>query len=166
MADYYSPTIIEPTIPNVDMTPLEQLLLSNIFEAEQDGEGWYFFAEEGPTDMISVSRAELETALAASHTIDSSANAYIAEHLVKIPAAESEVDLDLGGTPWEFLFQDIVRRSTTLRYVIAIMSFTCSKMRPDGFGGAATLITADKVKGKSTHDIIEAFLNEEGLTPE
>jgi len=166
MADYYSPTVIEPTIPNADMTPLERLLLSNIFEAEQDGEGWYFFAEEGPTDMISVSRAELEAALAASRTIDSSANAYIAEHLAQIPAAKSEVDLDLGGTSWEFLFQDIVRRSTTLRYVIVIMSFTCSKMRPDGFGGAATLITADNVKGKSTYDIIEAFLNEDGLTPE
>jgi hypothetical protein len=39
MADYYSPTIIDPTIPDTDMTPLERLLLSHIFDAERDREG-------------------------------------------------------------------------------------------------------------------------------
>ena len=38
MADYYTPTVIQQTIPDTDMTPLERLLLSNIFEAERDGE--------------------------------------------------------------------------------------------------------------------------------
>ena len=34
MANYYSPTVIQPMIPNADMTPLELLMLSNIFDAE------------------------------------------------------------------------------------------------------------------------------------
>ncbi len=59
--------------------------------------------------------------------------------------------------------QDIVRRSTTLRYVTAVSSFSCSKMRPDGFGGMAVLITADRIVGKSTSDILEDFLAEAGL---
>jgi hypothetical protein len=45
MTDYHSPTVVQPTIPNADMTPLEQLLLTRIFEAEPDGNGLYFFAE-------------------------------------------------------------------------------------------------------------------------
>lgn len=30
MADYYTPTVIQQTIPEADMTPLERLLLSHI----------------------------------------------------------------------------------------------------------------------------------------
>ena len=58
------------------------------------------------------------------------------------------------------MFQDIIRRSATLKYVTAVSAFTCSKMRPDGFGGMAVLITASDVMGKSTNDIVEDFLNE------
>ena len=80
-----------------------------------------------------------------------------------LPPEEAEIDLDLSGTSWELIFQDIVRRSPTLRYVTAITSFDCSKMRPDGFGGMAVLITADRIIGKSTHDLIAEFLAETGL---
>ena len=43
MANYHTPTVIQPTIPDVDMTPLERLLLSHIFSAEPDGDGLYFY---------------------------------------------------------------------------------------------------------------------------
>ena len=55
------------------------------------------------------------------------------------------------------------RRSPSLHYVTAVTAFTCSKMRPDGFGGMAILITGNTVTGKSTNDIIEDFLAEAGL---
>ena len=64
---------------------------------------------------------------------------------------------------WESIFQDIVRRSATLRYVTAVSAFTCSRMRPDGFGGMAVLITPSAVIGKSTNDVIEDFLAEAHL---
>ena len=54
-------------------------------------------------------------------------------------------------------------RSPSLHYVTAVTAFTCSKMRPDGFGGMAILITDTAVTGKSTNDIIEDFLAEAGL---
>jgi hypothetical protein len=116
--------------------------------------------------MIAISRAELETALAGSQTATSEANAYIAEQLAPLPSDQVEVDLDLSGTSWQFLFQNIVRRSPRLRYVTAVTSFTCSKMRPDGFGGMAVLITSDAIVGKSTNDILEDLLAEAGLDGE
>jgi hypothetical protein len=164
MADYFTPTVIQQSIPIADMTPLERLLLTHIFSAEPDGDGLYFFAEEGPTDMITIGRAELEAALAASRAGgDSTVVTYASEHLAQHADDDAEINLDLSGTSWEFLFQEIVRRSSSLRYVTAIASFTCSRMRPDGFGGMAVLITADNIVGKSTSDLIEDFLTEAGL---
>jgi hypothetical protein len=162
MADYYTPTVIQQSIPDTDMTPLERLLLSHIFEAERDGDGWYFFSEQGPSDMLYVERTALEAALAASQRAgDSSANGIVKERLPDTQAIgplPSHLDLDLSATSWEFIIQDIVKRSPTLTYVSAVSSFTCSRMRPDGFGVAAVLISADEIMGKSTSDLLEAFI--------
>jgi hypothetical protein len=88
----------------------------------------------------------------------------VTEHLARLPADNVEIELDLSGSScWESIFQDIVRRSATLHYVTAVSAFTCSKMRPDGFGGMAVLITPTAVVGKSTGDIIEDFLTEAHL---
>jgi hypothetical protein len=154
MADYLTPTVIQQTIPLADITPLERLLLSHIFNAELDGEGLYFSADEGPADMIWLDRAPIEAALAQSkNTVDTTAVSVVTEQLARLPADNVEMS-------WESIFQDIVRRSATLRYVTAVSAFTCSRMRPDGFGGMAVLITPSAVMGKSTSDIIEDFLNE------
>jgi hypothetical protein len=161
MADYFSPTVIQPTIPIADITPLERLLLSHIFNAEPDGAGLYFYADERPADMIWLDRAPIEAALAQSPAArDSIAATFIAEQLARVPADNVEIELDVTGMSWEFIFQDIVRRSASLRYVTAVSSFTCSRMRPDGFGGMAVLITPSAIIGKSTNDIVEDFLNE------
>lgn len=164
MADYFTPTVIQQTIQNADMTPLELLLLSHIFEAERDGDGWYFFSEQGPVDVLYVERAALEGALAASeHIGDSTANSVVRERLPDAQAVgplPSHLDVDLSATSWEFIIQDIVKRSATLAYATAVSSFTCSRMRPDGFGGAAVLISADAIMGKSTNEILEDFIAE------
>jgi hypothetical protein len=158
MADYFSPTVIQPTIPVVDITPLERLLLSHIFYAEPDGDGLYFTAEEGPSDMIWLDRPLIETAL--TQSIASTATAFVTEQLARVPADNVEIELDCSDMVWEGIFQDIVRRSKTLRYVTAVTSFTCSRMRPDGWGGMAVVITPSQVMGKSTSDILEDFVNE------
>jgi hypothetical protein len=158
MADYFTPTVIQPAIPIADITPLERLLLSHVFNAECQGERLYFYADEGPAERIWLDRARLEAALAQSR-IDSTAATLVIEHLARIPADNVEIELDFTGQRWEAIFQDIVRRSATLRYVTAISAFTCTKMRPGGFGGRAVLITADTVMGKSTSDIVADFLN-------
>jgi hypothetical protein len=108
-------------------------------------------------------RAEIEAALAASNGTAGTAATFVAERLSRAAPEEAEIDFDLSDTSWQAIFQDIVRRSPTLRYVTAIASFDCSKMRPDGFGGMAVLITADRILGKSTHDLITEFLAETGV---
>ena len=81
MADYYQQTVVQQTIPEADMTPLERLLLSRIFSSERDGDSWYFFAEENPAVMITVGRAELVEALAATSDEGSSAYLCVIEQL-------------------------------------------------------------------------------------
>jgi len=161
MADYFSPTVIQPAIPVADITPLERLLLSHIFNAEPDGDGLYFHADERPADMIWLDRAPIEAALAQSKSAaDSTAAAVVTAQLAQVPADNVEIELDSSDMCWQSVFQDIIRRSPTLRYVTAVSAFTCSRMRPDGFGGMAVVITASDVMGKSTGDIVEDFLNE------
>jgi hypothetical protein len=161
MADYFTPTVIQPTIPAADITPLERLLLCHIFNAEPDGEGLYFYTDEGPADMIWLDRAPVEAALAQSRAAGAStAASFVTGQLAQMPADNVEIELDFSDMSWEAIFQDIVRRSKTLRYVTAVSAFTCSKMRPDGFGGMAVVITASSVMGKSTSDIVQDCLNE------
>lgn len=164
MADYFTPTVIQQTIPEADMTPLEHLLLSHVFEAERDGDGWYSFAESRPADMIMLDRATLETALAASVLDgDNTANAIVRKLLAVLKDGElreGRLEFHLGETSWEFIVQDIVRRSPTLEYVSAVSSFTCSRMRADGFGGAVVVITANAILGKSTTELLEEFINQ------
>ena len=170
MADYYQQTVVQQTIPEADMTPLERLLLSRIFSSERDGDGWYFFAEENPAVMITVGRAELVEALAATSDEGSSAYLCVIEQLRAGSPVASEIELDisdasldLSGTSYEFFFQDIVKRSNTLKYISIVTAFTCSRMRPDGFGGMAVLITPEAIVGKTTGDFLEDMIAEAGL---
>ena len=160
MADYFTPTVIQPAIPIADITPLERLLLSHVFNVECQGERLYFYADEGPAERIWLDRAPLEAALAQSEAhADSAAAAFVTEQLARLPADDVEIEVQVSTLSWQTIFQDIVRRSATLRYVTAVSAFTCTKMRPDGFGGMAVLITADTVMGKSTSEIVADFLN-------
>jgi hypothetical protein len=164
MADYYSPTVIHPPIPVAAMTPLERLVLENIFSADPVGDDLYFYAEEMPEQIVYLVRAELQAALAASADRGRSIDVYVAEQLAQTSVDQDEIALDMtADVDWEHILQDIVRRSPTLRYVTATASFTCSKMRPDGFGGMATLIAADRIISKSTEELFAEFLTETGL---
>lgn len=163
MADYYDQTVIQQTLPDADMTPIERLLLTRIFDGVMDGDGWYFHAPESPASVIWATRAELEEALTATHQSDSTAYTVVAEQLAGAEPDAADIDLDLSGTSWEFFVQDIVKRSKTLRYVSVVAAFTCSRTRPDGFGGMAVLITPDAIFGKSTSDLIREFLAATGL---
>ena len=41
--------------------------------------------------------------------------------------------------------------------IVVTTAFTCTKMRPDGFGGSVMLITVDAIRYRSTTDILEEF---------
>lgn len=158
MADYYTPTVVQQSIPTKDMTPLERLVLSLVFDAEPDGDSLYFFSELGPSDIIGLPVDLLRNARADSVGIDSALAVHVAEKLAAVPDGDTEIDLDLSGMSWEIILQDIVRRSQTLDYVTVVSAFTCSRMRVDGFGGMALHIAPEVIRGKSTNDILEEFL--------
>lgn len=160
MADYYTSTVVQPTIPYADMTPLERLLLTKIFESEPNDNGLYFFAEIMPTDQFELPLEILRGALAASDGVPSQAATFGIDRLKDAGGDYADIELDLSVISWEFIFQDIVKRSATLDHVTVVSAFTCSRMRPDGFGGMAVVITADAIRGKSTGDILADFLDQ------
>jgi len=146
MADYFTQMVVQPSIPNACMTPLERWLLERIFEFEPDDDDTtYFFAVEGANSMADAVDDELEAILRE----DASPLAVaVREHLAN--ADDSDwLDLDrFGSVP---VFQAIVaRHPDQVPYVTVEMAFTCSKMRPDGFGGGAELITAQGVRWINT----------------
>lgn len=160
MASYESPTVIQQRIPTHDMTPLEYLLLSEIFTAAAEGDGIWFYAEQSTNDMPELDITELSAALAASEETESQANAFVQNALLNAGAQEVFLDLDMSILSWEYLFQDIVRRSATLEFITAMTAFTCSKMRIDGFGGMVLLITGKEARGKSLDDVLAEMLDE------
>src|SRR5215471_9160473 len=101
MADYFTPTVIQPAIPAADITPLERLLLSHIFYAEPDGDGVYFCADEGPADMIWLDRSPLEAALAQSAAAaESTASSVVTSQLAEVPIDNVEIQLDFSDRSW------------------------------------------------------------------
>ncbi len=163
MADYFTSTVVQPDIPLPDMTPLETLILKAMFDSEIINGEIYFFSEEGTSDVLSFNPAELREALERSENTPSSIHDAVKGELDAADPGAEDIDLDLSLTNWAFIFQDIVKRSRTLTHVSVVSAFTCSKMRPDAFGGMATLITADAIRSKSTTDLLEEFMAEAKL---
>jgi hypothetical protein len=160
MAKYESPTVVQPPIPERAITPLEQLLLSNMFQSRWSEDKVYFFAMHFVDEVVVLDPAELRRAYRASRSIGGQAVDFVARALADAEPDASTITLDVTTTSWEFFFQDIIRRESTLNYVSVISAWTCSTMKANGFGGMAVLITADRILGKSTDDLINDFLDE------
>ena len=156
MADYHSPTVVIPSIPRADMTDIEHLLLTNVFEYEPDGDGLYFFAEDYINDMPVIAIDDVRTALAAS--ADCSTATYVRDQLGTVEQGEAYLQLETE-IPWDLAFQDIVQRSASVEHLEVITSFTCTKMRPDGFGGAITVITPTAILWASTDQMARELLD-------
>lgn len=160
MADYFTPTVIDPVIPLAAMLPIERMFLAQVFNEDLDGETAYYFSEDGANDLISLPAAEVRTALdAASPEASRLARKLIDEQPDAI-LGEDDIDLDMCGDLWADVLQDIVRRSPDFDHLTVTMAFTCSKMRPDGFGGLAMLITASTIRSESTHTLFDRFYAE------
>lgn len=160
MADYSTPTVIDPVIPLAAMLPIERMFLAQVFDEEIDGESAYYFSEDGANDLISLPAAEVRAALdAATPETSRLAQKMIDEHPDAI-LGEDHIDLDMCGDLWADVLQDIVRRTPDLGHLTVTMAFTCSKMRSDGFGGLAMLITASSVRSESTNTLFDRFYSE------
>ncbi|ACB97274.1 hypothetical protein [Beijerinckia indica] len=158
MADYSSPTVIQQTIPEADMTELEKTVLLEIFQYEEDGNGFYLFHEESPQDLITIEPEDYERLLAIKDDGFSSLRTWLLENR---PVGETDpTELDMSDYSYEYILQDIVKRSKSLDYITVVTGWTCSKMRSDGFGGMASFITADEIKCHSTTQFLEDCMAE------
>jgi hypothetical protein len=160
MANYHSPTVVQQVIAKSDMTALEILILSQVFDADIEGDAVYLCTSESPCDTIWVAADTLRAALDDPRAKGSTALAELLDRHGDTLLGDEEVEIDTSCGWWESVLQDIVRRSDTLDHISVMTSFTCDKMRPDGFGGIATLITADKIRGKSTEEILAECIAE------
>lgn len=161
MADYFSQTVIRPDIPRAAMTALEYKILGLMFDQEAVGDGVYFCASDGPNDLLFLDRAEGKGLLDEDDGVASGLADLVRKELAERNPDEIELELDMSVIGFEGIFQDIVQRSA-LDYIEVETAWTCSKMRPDGFGGAATLITADAIESVSTAGWLEQAIA--GLT--
>jgi hypothetical protein len=160
MADYYTPTVVEPMIPLTAMLPIERLFLAQVFSEEVEGKTAYYYSDDGASDLITLDAEAVRTALEAITAETSSlAKKLLDEHGDAI-LGDDDIDLDECGDLWADVLQDIVRRSPDLDHLTVTMAFTCSKMRPDGFGGLAMLITASTIRSESTHTLFDRFYSE------
>lgn len=160
MADHYTPTVIDPVIPISAMLPIERLFLAHVFDEEADGVTAYYFSDNGANDLIFLPAAEVRSTLGpATHETSRLSRKLIDEQRDAI-LGENDIELDLCDDLWPDVLQDIVRRSPDLDHLTVTMAFTCSKMRPDGFGGLAMLITASTIRSESTHTLFDRFYAE------
>ncbi|MBV1702882.1 MAG: hypothetical protein KGQ46_13795 [Hyphomicrobiales bacterium] len=159
MADYYSQTVIQQNIPISDMTVLERLVLEAMFQSDVENHALYFYHDEGPHEVIYLDRKELVAAN--DPKIDTGTLGTLILDAINEAAPDSaDIEVDLTAISWEVILQPIIARSSTLTYLTIVTSWTCSKMRPDGFGGMATLVTADIIESQSTYEIVEQWIGE------
>ena len=157
MADYFTPTVIDPVIPLAAMLPIERMFLAQVFNEELAEETAYYFSEDGANDLISLPAAVVRAALDAARPETNRPAQKLIDEQADAILGDDDIDLDMCGDLWADVLQDIVRRSPDLDHLTVTMAFTCSKMRPDGFGGLAMLITASTIRSESTYTLFDRF---------
>lgn len=162
MADYFTQTVLRQTIPASLISPLERLLLGQIFESEDHDGNIYYYASEAPAGCITLDRADLQDAF--KHTrVRSRMSPFLTARLAETKPDCDGLDIDLTAIPQRdpahiVILQDIVRRSKgELPSVSIAQAYTCGKMRPDGFGGAGIIITPRRVLYQCTYGFFNRY---------
>lgn len=159
MADYYTPTVVDPVIPVSAILPVEAMFLRQVFDEDIEKGIAYYYSDEGASDLIFLDPKVREALEATDHASSRLVAKLLEAHADAIKGDE-EIELDMAGDLWPDVLQDIVRRAPDIQELTVTMAFTCSKMRPDGFGGLAMLITASTIRSESTHTLFDRFYKE------
>jgi hypothetical protein len=160
MANYYTPIAVQQPIPAADLTGLERLLLAEIFDMQIDDDAFYFSSEQGLSDVLYLDAAQVRSCLDDPAARGTTAWKQIVDQYAEDIHEGGDFEVDASGGRWENILQDVVRRSGTLDHLSVIASYTCDKLRPESLGGMVMLITADQVRGKSTHELMAEFIAE------
>lgn len=103
MVEFHDPTVVQQPIPFADLTPLEHLVLTHIFDVEETGAGLLLHAALGPRETIAVSIEEVRTALAASASVPGRLVPFLSQRLPDNGVTDGVVAFDLSGLSWTFV---------------------------------------------------------------
>jgi hypothetical protein len=155
--------VVKQFIPNVLMTPLDNFLLTHIFQIAQYEDGVKFFAEAWPGELIYLFDDEpdqLVEAIEKTKDIDPELCADV-KRAMQTDGDTFEVNCYTFGSYCR-VFQGIIRRSGgKLPYVTTQGAYTC--FSTDDLGGMAEVLTADAIESVSTFTWARDKLVELGL---
>lgn len=152
-----------PALPGADITPLEKLILSKVLDCAETDEGLELYTDDGPMNPVVVSQHELSDALDASDQIVDSLlrnflkGRVIPAHPVENSDSETTIFIDLSEFPWQFIVQDIIKRSSTAREFVVIQWINDVSQRPDSFGASMSLITENGIFHTTSEDLLAGF---------
>jgi hypothetical protein len=160
------PMVVDQFIPNALMTPLDNFLLTRIFQIAQYEDGVEFFAEEWPGELLFLfddEPDELLEAIEKTKEIDPELCADVKRAMQTDGTDGDTVEVNLYNFgSYCRVFQGIIRRSGgKLPYVTTQGAFTSYKN--DELGGKAEVITADAIEHVSTFTWARDKLVELGL---
>ena len=133
MADYYTQMVVAPLIPKDLVTPEVDTMLTDFNITIESGSATEFYL----------------------YSDEYSGNAW--------GFSETGEEVHHSEDDLVAMFQDLIKASEgRLKWISLESAHTCSKMRSDGFGGSAVLITANKVRYMGTTPWIEQQISELG----
>ncbi|PKP94722.1 MAG: hypothetical protein CVT77_01570 [Alphaproteobacteria bacterium HGW-Alphaproteobacteria-16] len=156
MTDFQSQIVILPAIPQQDVTPLERLLLTAMFDHRVDEHGIHFHSQAGLRERVAFTLAELRTAVQQTNGQSPAALDVLRATFDLATDHGPHIGFDLSITAWEWLLQDIVRRSEKLDHIAVVAGYTCDDIGryPHALGGIATVVTADQLAAKSLDECL------------
>jgi len=152
-----------PALPSTDVTPLEKLILSKVLDCVETDEGFELYTDDGPMNPVVVTQRELSEALDASdQAVNSLLRIFlkgrvIPAHPVENPDSETTIFIDLSEFPWQFIVQDVIKRSPTARELVVIQWINEVTQRPDSFGAGVSLITEHGIFHATSEDLLGDF---------
>lgn len=159
MADYYSPTVVNPFLPSDAISLIEILVLTQMYDWEHSGDRLYFFNETGRPSEIELHVAEVRDLIDAAPSDAGRLVKLLTIELSTLEPEQATFTLDVGDHLDAEIFQDILSRCPDVDHITITSAWTCSKMRPDGFGGSVTVITAEKILTESTSSLEDHLLD-------
>lgn len=150
MADYYGQATVQPSLP---MTEQEMVFFKWVKTWESD----YEIPVDTVPQGLELPMAELRKVL--EEREDKNAPFDLSGLSCEKDEDDlwyffSKENLPEGTVEW---FQWYLRRHREIPHVMVEVAFTCSKMRPDGFGGAAFFITKNHVRSVHTNEWLEGI---------
>ena len=156
MIDFPSFSSVQPAIPEGDMTPLERLVLTAMFDHLPAPHGFRFYSRTGIREGLVLPLDRLRASAIESHDRSPAAVNLLEAAIDLMTLGDGTIGFDLTAQAWETLFQDIVARSATIDR-ISILTVHRGIAIENALAvpaGSVTVITADRIAGKTLYDCL------------